>query len=107
MFGLFSKKKSMRIFLIIITPILVLTACRSNPKNSPQPPGTIKKDTSTYDNSSTNLDSIEAHGQKIRDTNYIFLGKLLDSALNLSYQQGFKKPYEITVDTNGFRFKNM
>lgn len=101
----------MKITVGILFPLLILmlllTACHNNPKSSPQPTTVIKKDNSTYDNGLTNLDSLEASGERIRDTNYTFLGRLLDSALNLSYKQGFNKPYEITVDTNGFRFKNM
>ena len=93
-------------FLIII-PIIILTSCRSNPKSSGQTTIFPKKDTNISTNNFIGFDSIEARRQRLLDTNYSFLNKLLDSSLDLAYKQGFEKPFNVTLDTNVFHFKKM
>ena len=81
--------------------------CRSDPKNSDQTKEFPKKDTTISVNTLIDFDSIEVRRQRLLDTNYSFLNKLLDTSLDLAYKQGFEKPFILTLDTNVFRFKNM
>ena len=53
------------------------------------------------------LDTMEVIGQRLRDTNYTFLDKLLDSTLNLIKKQDLGKPYSGKIDSTVFSYKNM
>ena len=81
--------------------------CRSEPKNSDQAKEFPKKDTNISVNTLIDFDSIEVRRQRLLDTNYSVLDKLLDTSLDLAYKQGFEKPFTLTLDTNVFRFKKM
>jgi hypothetical protein len=92
-------------FLII--PVIILASCHTR---SEKPAGTTKipkADTNISTNVFIELDSIEARGKRLRDTNYFFLNKLLDSSLKLAYHKGFKDSFLITIDTSVFKFKKM
>lgn len=82
-------------------------SCHSNPKNSEKIKEVQKKDTTKATNNFVNFDSAEARRQRLLDTNYTFLNRLLDSSLGIAYRQGFEQPFAVTLDTNVFRFKNM
>ena len=94
-------------FCFLIISIIILLSCRSNPKNSGQTKELPKKDTAISANTFIDFDSIEVRRQRLLDTNYSFLDKLLDSSLNLAYKQGFEKAFTVTLDTSVFKFKNM
>jgi hypothetical protein len=93
-------------FLIII-PVILVIGCNSNPKKSGQKTDLPKKDTNASSKNFISLDSIEVSRQRLLDTNYFFLDKLLDSSLKLANRQGFEKSFIATLDTNAFRFKKM
>jgi hypothetical protein len=97
----------MKFCFLIVIPIIILISCRSKPKNAGRTKELPKKDTNIFTNNFVELDSIEVRRQRLLDTNYFFLDKLLDSSLNLAYKQGFEKPFILTLDTGVFRFKNM
>lgn len=91
-------------FLFII---VVLVSCQSTPKNSDQAKAIQKKDTNITSNNFVDFDSIEVRRQRLLDTNYIFLNRLLDSSLSIAYRHGFEQHLEVAIDSNVFRFKNM
>jgi len=97
----------MKSSFLIVFPLLILISCHNHPKNSTQKTEPTQRDTTMSTNNFVDLDSIEVRRERLLDTNYTFLKKLLDSALSLTYSQGFETPFIATVDTNGFRFKNM
>jgi hypothetical protein len=97
----------MKLFFLVITQIIILLSCRSNQKNSDVVKEVPKKDTNISANNFVDFDSIEVRRQRLLDTNYTFLNKLLDSSVDLAYRQGFETPFTVTIDTNVFRFKNM
>jgi len=97
----------MKLSFLIITPIIILLSCRNSQKKSAEVKEVQKKDTNISPNNFVDFDSIEVRRQRLLDTNYTFLDKLLDTSLNLAYKQGFDKPFTMTLDTNVFRFKNM
>lgn len=91
-------------FLIII---LIIISCHSNPKHSQLIKEVQTKDTITAANNFVDFDTMEVRRQRLLDTNYTFLNKLLDSSLILAYQHGFDTPFTLTLDTSAFIFKNM
>jgi hypothetical protein len=97
----------MKFCFLIIIPIIILISCQNNPKNYGQAKELSKKDTNISTNNFVDFDSIEVRRQRLLDTNYSFLDKLLDTSLNLAYKQGFERPFTLTLDTSLFRFKNM
>lgn len=97
----------MKFCFLIITAIVILISCRNKPKNSDQTKELPKEDTTISTNNFVDFDSIEVRRQRLLDTNYTFLNKLLDSSLSLTYKHGFETPFTATLDTNVFKFKNM
>jgi hypothetical protein len=86
---------------------MIIISCHSNPGNPKQVKEVQQRDTTTSTNNFVDLDSIEVRRQRLLDTNYTFLNKLLDSSLSIAYRKGLEQPYTMTLDTNAFRFKNM
>jgi len=97
----------MKFCVPIIIQIIILISCHSKPKNFDQGNEQPKKDTNVLTNNFVDYDSMEVRRQRLLDTNYTFLNKLLDSLLSLAYGQGFETAFTLTLDTSVFRFKNM
>jgi hypothetical protein len=95
----------MRFFFLIIIPLII--SCHNNPKNPEQVKEVQKKDTNIATNNIVDFDSIEVRRQRLLDTNYTFMNRLLDSSLRIAYKQGFEQPFALTLDSNFLRFKNM
>jgi hypothetical protein len=95
----------MKFFFLAIIPLII--SCNGNLKNTEQLKEVKKKDTTATTNNFVDLDSIEVRRQRLFDTNYTFLNRLLDSSLRTAYRHGFEQPFTVTVDTTVFRFKNM
>jgi hypothetical protein len=92
----------------IITLFIILSVIITCKSNTGQPKiNVVKKDSVSAQNNFTILDSIEAAGQRIRDTNYTYLNKILDSAIVLAQKKGFANPFTATIDTSAFAFKNL
>ena len=86
----------------------LITGCErksKSPKN--QQTNVIKIDSNLSKSNFIEFYSIEAEGQRIRDTNYIYLNKLLDSALKLAKKQDLEKPFTAKIDSTAFKYKNM
>lgn len=81
----------MKFFFLAIIPLII--SCNGNLKNSEQVKEVKKKDTATTNNF-VDLDSIEVRRQRLLDTNYTFLNRLLDSSLRTAYKQGFEQPFQ-------------
>lgn len=85
-----------------------MIACdRKSSSSTNQEKNLATTDSNISDDSFVFLDSMETRRQSLRDTNYTFLDRLLDSALNLVKKQDLGKSYTGKVDSNVFNFKNM
>jgi hypothetical protein len=95
------------IFPIIGLIILTLSCNRKSKSNTYQEKYRATTDSNISVDNFVSLDSMEVREQRLRDTNYSFLDKLLDSTLNLIKKQDLGKPYSGKIDSTVFSFKNM
>jgi len=95
------------IFPIIVLVILTISCNRKSKSNTHQEKNRATTDAGISANNFVSLDSVEVRGQKLRNTNYSFLDKLLDSTMNLIKRQDTGMPFTGKIDTGVFAFKNM
>ena len=95
----------MKFSFLLIIPIII--SCHSNSKSPEQVKQVQKKDTNIANNNFVDFDSIEVRRQRLLDTNYTFLNRLLDSSLSIAHRHDFEQALTATLYTNVFRFKNM